>query len=329
MKVSIIGGGSWGVALGQVLVDNKHEILVYDINQNTIDLINKENKHPFFDCDISSDIKATNSLQEALDFSDNILLSVPTSVMRNVLNDIANSINGKKTFINVSKGIEPETSLTISQICEEVLKDKIDGFVTLCGPSHAEEVILRQITALVSASNSEKHALLVQQLFSNDQYVRVYTSNDVLGVEACSSVKNAIALISGMASGLGHGENARAALITRGVLEMSLVVDVLGGKRDTVFGLTGIGDLIVTASSLNSRNFQAGLKLGKGESLDSILGNSKMVVEGVRVTKSIKNIAEKYDIELPLISTLYDVLFNGLKPEEALIKVLSRKLKGE
>lgn len=329
MKVSIIGGGSWGVALGQVLVDNKHEILVYDINQNTIDLINKENKHPFFDCDISSDIKATNSLQEALDFSDNILLSVPTSVMRNVLNDIGNSINGKKTFINVSKGIEPETSLTISQICEEVLKDKIDGFVTLCGPSHAEEVILRQITALVSASNSEKHALLVQQLFSNDQYVRVYTSNDVLGVEACSSVKNAIALISGMASGLGHGENARAALITRGVLEMSLVVDVLGGKRDTVFGLTGIGDLIVTASSLNSRNFQAGLKLGKGESLDSILGNSKMVVEGVRVTKSIKNIAEKYDIELPLISTLYDVLFNGLKPEEALIKVLSRKLKGE
>lgn len=329
MKISIIGGGSWGVALGQVLIDNNHEVLVYDINENTVNLINKDHKHPFFDCDISEKIKATSNLEETLNFSDNILLSVPTSVMRLVTKQISEIIKNKKTFISVSKGIEPETLLTISQICNEVLADKMEGFVTLCGPSHAEEVILRQITALVSSSTNDKSAKLVQELFSNESYMRVYTSTDVLGVEICSSVKNAIAVISGIASGLGHGENARAALITRGILEMSNVIDVLGGKKETVFGLTGIGDLIVTASSLNSRNFKAGLKIGQGEKLEDVLGNSKMVVEGVRTVISCNEISIKYNLELPLITTLYKVLYEGLDPKVGLNQLLSRKLKSE
>ncbi len=329
MKVSVIGGGSWGVALGQVLIDNQHEVLVYDISENTIDLINNKHRHPFFECDISEKIKATTKLEDALNFSDIILLSVPTSVMRNVVTQINDIVKNKKTFISVSKGIEPESLLTISQICNEIMEDKIDGFVALCGPSHAEEVILRQITALVSASINEKSALLVQKLFSNDLYMRVYTSTDVLGVEICSSVKNAIALISGIASGLGHGENARAALITRGILEMSYVIDVLGGKKETVFGLTGIGDLIVTASSLNSRNFQAGLKIGNGQKLEDVLGSSKMVVEGVRTVISCNDISKQYNIELPLIETVYKVLYNNLDPKEGLSQLLSRKLKSE
>ncbi len=329
MKITIIGGGSWGVALGQVLIDNSHEVLVYDINNETVNLINTNHKHPFFDCDISEKIKATNLLEEALNFSDIVLLSVPTSVMRLVATQIKGIIKNKKTFINVSKGIEPETLLTISQICEEVLSDKIEGFVTLCGPSHAEEVILRQITGLVSCSKNKESALLVQKLFSNDSYIRVYTSDDVLGVETCSSVKNVIAVISGIASGLGHGENARAALITRGILEMSTIVEVLGGKKETVFGLTGIGDLIVTASSLNSRNFKAGLKIGQGEKLESVLGNSKMVVEGVRTAISCYEVTKKYNVELPLITTLYNVLYNNLDPKEGLNQLLSRKLKSE
>lgn len=329
MKVSVIGGGSWGVALSQVLVDNDHEVLVYDINEQTIKLINENHQHPFFECAIDEKIKSTSNLEEALNYSDVILLSVPTSVMRNVVTQINNIITNKKTFISVSKGIEPETLLTISQICNEVIKDKMEGFVALCGPSHAEEVILRQITALVSASTNPKSALLVQNLFSNDLYMRVYTSTDVLGVEVCSSVKNAIALTSGIVSGLGHGENARAALITRGILEMSYVLDVLGGKKETVFGLTGIGDLIVTASSLNSRNFQAGLKIGQGQKLEEVLGNSKMVVEGVRTVISCYEIAKKYNIELPLITTVYKVLYNDLDPKEGLTQLLSRKLKSE
>ncbi len=329
MKVSIIGGGSWGVALGQVLVDNNHDVLVYDINESTISLINNKHKHPFFDCDISNKIKGTTNLEEALNFSDNILLSLPTSVMRNVLTTISKQVKNKKTYINVSKGIEPDTLLTMSQLCKEIMKDNIEGFVTLCGPSHAEEVILRKITVLVSVSENSKSAKLVQELFSNDQYMRVYTSNDIIGVEVCSSVKNAIALVSGIASGLGHGENARAALITRGLLEMYSIVEVLGGKKETVFGLTGMGDLIVTANSLNSRNFQAGLKLGKGETLDSVLGNSKMVVEGVRTAISCKNICDKYNLDLPIISTIYDVLYNNLEASKALTKLLNRKLKSE
>ncbi len=329
MKISIIGGGSWGIALSQVLVDNKHDVLVYDINETTIDLINTKHKHPFFDCSIDAKIKATTNLEETLNFSDIILLSIPTSVMRLVLNQINAIIKNKKTFINVSKGIEPETALTISQICSEVLGDKINGFVTLCGPSHAEEVILRKITALVSASVCDKSAKLVQELFSNEQYMRVYTSTDVVGVEICSSVKNALALVSGLASGLGHGENARAALITRGIIEMSSILETLGGKKETVFGLTGIGDLIVTASSLNSRNFQAGLKIGQGQSLEEVLGNSKMVVEGVRTIISCNDIAKKHKLDLPIITTIYDVLYNGIEPNQGLINLLNRKLKSE
>lgn len=329
MKVSVIGGGSWGVALSQVLVDNKNEVLVYDVNKNTINLINDEHRHPFFDCPISEKIKASDSLEETLNFSDIVLLSVPTSVMRSVVTDISKIIKTKKTFISVSKGIEPTTLATVSQICGEVLKNQMTGFVTLCGPSHAEEVILRNITALVSASLNEESAILVQELFSNEKYMRVYTSTDVLGVEVCSSVKNALALVSGIASGLGHGENARAALITRGILEMSSILEVLGGKKETVFGLTGIGDLIVTASSLNSRNFQAGYKIGQGQKLEDVLGNSKMVVEGVRTVISCKNIADEYKIELPIITTIYEVLYNGLEPQEALTQLLNRKLRSE
>ncbi len=329
MKISIIGGGSWGVALGQVLVDNGHTILVYDINPNTIKIINEEHKHPFFDNPIHEDIKATNNLKEALDYSDTILLSVPTSAMRSVSKEIDSLIDNQKTFINVSKGIEPESLFTMSQVVNSILKDKVKGFVTLSGPSHAEEVIERRITALVSASTNEETALFVQQLFSNDQYIRVYTSNDILGVEICGSVKNAIAVVSGIASGLGHGENARAALITRGLKEIYSVLNVLGGNPETVFGLTGIGDLIVTASSLNSRNYQAGLKIGKGEDLDSVINNSKMVVEGIRTIISCTELSKKYNIELPMITTIYDVLYNGLAPNQALTNLLNRKLKSE
>ncbi len=329
MKVSVIGGGSWGVTLAQVLVDNNHEVLVYDINENTVNLINGEHKHPFFETTIHENIKATKNIKEALDFSDIVLLSVPTSVMRSVATQINELITNEKTFINVSKGIEPQTLSTMSQICEEILKDKIKGFVTLSGPSHAEEVILRKITALVSASTNEEASLLVQKLFSNEQYMRVYTSTDILGVEICGSVKNAIAVVSGIASGLGHGENARAALISRGVLEIAAVVEVLGGKKETVSGLTGVGDLIVTASSLNSRNFQAGLKIGKGEDLDSVINNSKMVVEGVRTIISCKELSDKYNVELPIITTIYDVLYSNLPASEAVLKLLNRKLKSE
>lgn len=330
MKVSFIGGGSWGSTLANLLSDNGHTPLVYDINEATVELINKNHSHPFFDAKLNENVKATSNLDEAVNFSDILVLCVPTKVMRPVMENVKKLVTTPKLFINVSKGIEPTTLLTVSGIAEEIFTDKeMKGFVTLSGPSHAEEVIERKLTVLVAASKNSDDAEFVQDLFSNKNYMRVYSSQDIIGVEVAGSVKNAIALVSGVCTGLGLGENARAALIDRGALEIVRIVSVLGGEKDTVYGLAGIGDLIVTASSLNSRNFQAGLKIGKGEDVETVVSNSKMVVEGVRVLQSSHEIAEKYNLYLPIIETTYKVIFEKLNVNEAIEIILSAKLKKE
>ncbi len=330
MKVGFIGGGSWGTTLANLLSDNGHETLVYDINVETVKLINNSHTHPFFDSVINHDVVATSNLGEVVNFSDILVLSVPTKVIRNVMEEIKPLITTKKLFINVSKGIEPKTLLTVSGIADEIFtNDEMCGFVTLSGPSHAEEVIKRKLTLLVAASKNLADAELVQKLFSNNTYMRVYTSTDIIGVEVAGSVKNAIALVSGICTGLGLGENARAALIDRGALEIIRIVNALGGEKDTVYGLAGIGDLIVTASSLNSRNFQAGLKIGQGEDVIDVVNNSKMVVEGVRVLQSAHEIAKKHNLYLPIIETAYNVIFNKLDINEAIETIITAKLKKE
>ena len=270
MNITVIGGGSWGTTLAQVLTDNGHTCLIYDINASFVDAINNTHIHPFFtDVVLPESISATLDLEKAVNFSDYLLLAVPTKVMREVvLRGINKLLTSPKVFINVSKGIEPGTLKRISEIVEEEIDPKyLKGFVVLTGPSHAEEVILRKLTVLVSASKNHELAKEVQLLFSNDKYLRVYTSNDLIGCELGGAIKNAIAVVSGISTGLGLGENARAALISRGVLEIVAIVEALGGKKETAFGLTGIGDLIVTASSENSRNFRAGKKIGLGENV--------------------------------------------------------------
>lgn len=330
MRVGFIGGGSWGATLANLLTDNNHEVLVFDVNQNTVDTINTTHTHPFFEANLNESVIATTKLEEVVNFADTLVLSVPTKVMRSVLENLNEMLSTPKLFVNVSKGIEPETSLTISQIAEEVLdSDKIKGFVTLSGPSHAEEVIKRKLTVLVSASKKLDDAIFVQQLFSNKNYIRIYSSTDIIGVEVAGSVKNAIALISGICTGYGLGENARAALISRGILEIIRITEVLGGKKETAYGLAGIGDLIVTASSMNSRNFQAGLKIGAGESVDDVVKNSKMIVEGARVLESAHQIALKHDLYLPIIDTAYKVLYGNLSVNEAIEIILNAQLKSE
>ena len=330
MKVGFIGGGSWGSTLANLLSDNGHETLVYDINSETVNMINNLHTHPFFESSLNSDVVATNDLNEVVNFSDILVLSVPTKVMRKIMEDVKKIVTSPKLFVNVSKGIEPKTLLTVSGIAEEIFTEKeMKGFVTLSGPSHAEEVIKRKLTVLVAASKNIKDAELVQNLFSNKTYMRVYSSTDIIGVEVAGSVKNAIALVSGVCTGLGLGENARAALIDRGALEIIRIVGILGGEKDTVYGLAGIGDLIVTASSMNSRNFQAGLKIGHGEDVDTVVNNSKMVVEGVRVLQSAHEIAIKYDLYLPIIETAYKVIFVKLDVNEAIETILNAKLKKE
>ena len=330
MNISVIGGGAWGTTLAQVLDDNQNNVLIRDINPDFVKTINECHKHPFFDIEISKSIKATLDLNEALLHSDVLVLCVPTKAMRSVLTEINTLAKTKKLFINVSKGIEPSTSYRVSQIVDEVIsKDKFLGYVVLSGPSHAEEVILRKVTSLVAASNDVNNAKRVQEIFSNEKYLRVYSSDDVIGVETGGSMKNAIAIVSGVASGLGLGENARAFLISRGVKEMVNISVALGGKMETVYGLSGVGDLIVTASSMNSRNFQCGLKIGKGLSVKEALDSSLQTVEGIRAIEAGYEIGKKYKLDLPIINIAYLVVTGELSANEALNKLLSRSLKPE
>jgi glycerol-3-phosphate dehydrogenase (NAD(P)+) len=329
MKISIIGGGAWGTTLGQTLVDNGHHVLIYDLNPSAVEKINNH-LHPFFDTVLPKEVKATTSIDDIVQFSNYFLLSVPTKAVRTVLKNINPLLNSKSVFINVSKGIEPQTLKRVSEIVEEEIEpSKLKGFVVLTGPSHAEEVILRKLTLLVSSSKNHELAVEIQHIFSNDSYLRVYTSSDLIGCEVGGAIKNAIAVVSGICTGLGLGENARAAVITRGIIEIVKVVEIMGGKRDTAFGLTGIGDLIVTASSENSRNFTAGKKVGYGISVDQIYAEQKQTIEGFRTIEAMHDLSLKHGVELPMVNTAYDILFNNLKVEDGLQKLLSRNLKSE
>ncbi len=329
MKIGVIGGGSWGTTLAQVLHDNSHETLIYDISQKNVDMINNH-IHPLFNLEIPHELKGTTNLEEVVRYSDHLLLAVPTVAMRGVLNDINKFLKRKTYFINVSKGIEPVTFLRVSQIVDEEIDAKhLGGFVTLTGPSHAEETIQRKLTLLTAASNDQEFAMKVQRLFSNSSYMRVYRTKDLTGAEVGGAAKNAIAIVSGAATGLNLGENARAALITRGVVEIVKCVEAMGGDRETAFGLTGVGDLIVTASSENSRNFQAGKRIGEGVPLDKVLGEARMTIEGVRSIIAFHELAESQGLDLPIISTAYQVLFNNLDIKTALTLLLTRELKEE
>lgn len=330
MRIACIGGGAWGTTLAQVLSDNHHEVLIRDINQEFVNKINMNHTHPFFDTSIPEAIQATTSLKKAVDFSDIIVLCVPTKVMRMVVKEINTLLSRPTLFINVSKGIEPNTSYCVSQIVsEEIQPSNLKGYVNLSGPSHAEELILRKLTSLVAASSNPNDAKFVQQLFSNEKYLRVYTSSDVIGVETSGAIKNAIAIVSGVAYGMGLGENARAFLISRGLREIVLIVAALGGKTETAYGLSGVGDLIVTASSMNSRNFQCGLKIGQGMTVDEALASMSQTVEGIKTIEAAYQIGVKHHLELPIINAAYSVIQNQYSAKEALNMLLSRSLKEE
>ncbi len=330
MKISCIGGGAWGTTLSQVLSDNGHEVLIRDINPTFVEKINETHTHPFFDTTLPQNIRATLDLKETIEYSNIIIICIPTKFIRSVLKEVNLLLTEPKLFINVSKGIEPETSYCVSQIVsEEINHSYLKGYVNLSGPSHAEEVILRKLTSLVAASENKNDATFVQKLFSNKSYLRVYTSSDVIGVETSGAIKNAIAIVSGVACGMGLGENARAFLISRGVREIVMIVDVLGGKKETAYGLSGVGDLIVTASSMNSRNFQCGLKIGQGMSVSEALASMSQTVEGIKTIEAAYQIGKKYHLDLPIINVAYEVISGKCSAKEALMQLLNRSLKEE
>lgn len=325
-KVAVLGAGSWGTALAMVLADNNHEVRLWGHKQAQINEINQNHTNEKYlkNIILSDHIVGYTSMEEAVSGVEAIILAVPTKAMREVCQQVKTYLSSPALFVHVSKGIEPDTHLRVSEVIEEELPESVrKAVVVLSGPSHAEEVSLRQPTTVTAASLDVEAAEKVQDLFIN-QHFRVYTNTDVVGVEIGGSLKNIIALAAGITDGLGYGDNAKAALITRGLAEIARLGSCLGANPLTFLGLTGMGDLIVTCTSVHSRNWRAGNMLGKGMKLDEVLENMGMVVEGVRTTKAAYQLSQKLQVKMPLTSALYHVLFDGVDPKDAVDELMSR-----
>ncbi len=330
MNITVIGGGSWGLALSKVLSDNKHQVLVYDINEKIVQKINDLHLCLQLNEYVPEDIKATSNMKTAIDHAEVLLFVVPTKVLRIALKSAIEHIDSPKVFINAAKGIEPSTFMRISEIVREMVPPKyVKHTISLSGPSHAEEVIRGLTTAVTAASEEAEAAHFAQSLFHNQQYFRVYTSTDLKGVELGGSLKNIFALAAGIIRGQGLGDNALAAFMARSLVEMHKIYDHLGADPSTLYGLSGIGDLIVTCTSPHSRNFQAGYKLGKGKDLEETLNNMTMVVEGIRTTEAAYHLTQAENIDTPIIDAIYDIVFNKVQPKIALKRLLSRDSKAE
>ncbi|MFD1707126.1 NAD(P)H-dependent glycerol-3-phosphate dehydrogenase [Siminovitchia sediminis] len=330
-NIAVIGAGSWGTALALVLADNGHQVQLWMRNKKQLKEINEQQtNHKYLpDIKLPENIKGFVSLEESLKGTDTAIIAVPTKAIRETLRQIIKIIHIPFTFVHVSKGVEPDTLKRISEMIEEEVPDHLlNAVVVLSGPSHAEEVSLRHPTTVTVSSKHMKAAEQVQDLFMN-QHFRVYTNPDLVGVEIGGALKNVIALAAGISDGLGYGDNAKAALITRGLAEITRLGTKMGANPLTFSGLAGIGDLIVTCTSVHSRNWKAGNMLGKGCKLEEVLDNMGMVVEGVRTTKAAYQLAQKYQINMPLTEALYHVLFNGMEPKQAVDQLMMRLRKNE
>lgn len=330
LKIAIVAAGSWGTALSLVLNENGHEVCVWARHQSQIDIINETgmNEKYLKNISIPRSIQFTSDMKTAVEGAEIILFSVPSQEYQKTLEKFIKGgfIRKETIVINVSKGIDMNTLETISQITQRLLPDQT--FVTLSGPSHAEEVSQKLPTALVSASKSRKAAELIQDLFAND-YIRVYTNPDVVGVEISGALKNIIALGAGISDGLGYGDNAKAALITRGINEIAYLGTAMGATVETFRGLAGVGDLIVTCTSMHSRNRRCGILIGKGHSFEEAIEEIGMVVEGAYTIKSAYDLMIKFDLEMPITTELYKVLYEGKDARIAVNSLMSRQKKHE
>lgn len=330
-KIAVLGPGSWGTALAQVLSENGHEVKIWGNNPAQIDEINTyhTNRHYLPDLKLPENILGVKALEEATIDADAILFVVPTKAIRAVAKEFAEKATNRPVIIHASKGLEQGSHKRISEIlAEEIPTEKRQDIVVLSGPSHAEEVAVHDITTITAASENEESAKYVQELFMND-YFRIYTNNDVIGVETGAALKNIIAIGAGAIAGLGFGDDAKAAIMTRGLAEISRLGVAMGANPLTFIGLSGVGDLIVTCTSVHSRNWRAGNLLGKGHSLDEVLENMGMIVEGVSTTKAARELAAALGVEMPITETIYSVLYEGKAIEQAAKEIMLRDGKEE
>ena len=332
MKFAVLGNGSWGTALAQLLIDNGQEVVMWGIDAKTNSEINlKHTNTQYFSPEtvLPRSLRSTLDLTDALSRASVIVLAVPTQAIRSVCRQLAVHLSEKVYIVSVAKGFDPGTDMRMSEVIrQEIPVDKRHEVVSLIGPSHAEEVILRMLTLVTATSINLKDAEFIQKIFSNN-YFRVYTNDDEIGAEYSVATKNVIAIASGVLEGLGYGDNARAALVTRGLSEMVRFGVAKGGKFKTYMGLTGLGDLMVTCNSRHSRNFMAGYAIGKDDQSALFLNSNNRTVEGIRSAKTLHELSRDCNVEMPICEAVYQVLYANAKPSEIISSLMLRSLKKE
>ncbi|MDD7267619.1 MAG: NAD(P)H-dependent glycerol-3-phosphate dehydrogenase [Lachnospiraceae bacterium] len=329
-KISVIGSGGWGIALAVLLYKNGHSVTLWSFDEaETKELLEtRQNSGKLPGILIPSQVDITNDLTEAVNGRDILVLAVPSSVVRRMSKQLAPLVSDGQILVNVAKGLEENTLKTMTDLLEEELAETQVKVAVLSGPTHAEEVGKGIPTTCVLAAHDRETALLLQDVFMNPAF-RVYTSPDMLGVEVGGALKNVIALAAGIADGLGYGDNTKAALITRGIKEIANLGVAMGGELSTFYGLTGLGDLIVTCASMHSRNRRAGILLGQGKTLQQATEEVHMVVEGVFSAKAAMQAGTMYGVELPIIEQVNAVLFDNKNVAEAVDELMLRDRKLE
>lgn len=322
-KVSFLGAGSWGTALAIMLAKHGHEVILWSKVEEEVDMLmqHREHIHRLPGVKLPDSILLTKDLQEACQASDLIVFSVASPFVRSTAKEASGYICDGQKIVNVAKGIEEASLKTLRDIIlEEIPKADVS---VLSGPSHAEEVAVGKPTTVVVGSTKKSTAIFIQEIFMNEVF-RVYTSPDIIGIELGGSVKNVIALAAGVCDGMNCGDNTKAALMTRGIAEISRLGVAMGAKMETLGGLSGIGDLIVTCTSTHSRNHSAGYLIGQGKTVEEALKEVKQVVEGVYSAKAVYLLAKKYQVPMPIVEQIYEVLFEGLDINCAIKNLLTR-----
>jgi glycerol-3-phosphate dehydrogenase (NAD(P)+) len=331
MKIGAIGAGSWGTTLADLLARNDNSVTLWAYEKDLVERMSRTRENDLYlpGFTLADNLAFTADLADAVEGCDLLLLVPPSQVMREVLRQAAPHIAAGTLVVSASKGIENETLKTMSEVLEEVLPPgKAEQPVFLSGPSFAREVASGMPTAVVAASRDDEAARRVQEVFSTRNF-RVYTNDDVIGVELGGALKNVIALAAGVSDGLGFGYNTRAALITRGLAEISRMGLALGANPATFSGLAGMGDLVLTCTGDLSRNRTVGMELGRGKSLQEILAGMKMVAEGVKTTLSAYQLAKKLEVEVPITEQMYRILYEEKDPRQAVTDLMMRELKAE
>ena len=327
-NVGVLGAGSWGTALSVLLSDNGHQVTVWSIDENEVNMLNEKREHELKlpGVKLPDDMVITGNMRSAIQGKDFLVLAVPSPFTRSTARKMSPMVAEGQIIVDVAKGIEESTLMTLSRQIEQEIPQA--DVAVLSGPSHAEEVGRRLPTTCVIGAKTRKTAEYLQSMFISNVF-RVYTSPDILGIELGGSLKNVIALAAGIADGLGYGDNTKAALITRGIAEIARLGVKMGGKIESFTGLTGIGDLIVTCASVHSRNRKAGYLIGQGMSMQEAMDEVKMVVEGVYSAKAAAKLAKEYDVSMPIVEEVNAVLFEGKSPAEAVNDLRMRESRSE